>query len=162
MNWQKLSDEEYSQVWDRFYSEFRFKPGIQSRSAIQSGLPILKFDICTIFNGGLSDSDLARFEELGTRLLLEITSTGERLYGLDWQHESFDFNPRNGMRETGLFVPNLVPDGDYYIFLKKDFSNVWFGHPWEQSITLIGVEIVARGLELIPEFEKIKVKEFTR
>jgi hypothetical protein len=44
--------------------------------------------------------------------------------------------------QTNSLVPSFVPDGDYYIFLTKDFQNVWFGHPWEKTITLIGDKLI--------------------
>jgi hypothetical protein len=33
---------------------------------------------------------------------------------------------------------SFIPDGEYYIFISKDHQNVWFGHPWEKTVTLIG------------------------
>ena len=157
MNWIKLSEKEYREVWDRFYSDFHFKPSVNSWPSIKSDQSILKFNISKIYNENYPDSYFDKFHELGLKLLLEIFKPDKRLYSLDWQHECYDFDPRKGMTETGIFTLSLIPDGDYYIFLTKDFSNVWFGHPWEQTITLIGETIVSAGIGLIKEFENIQI-----
>ena len=43
-------------------------------------------------------------------------------------------------------VISFVPDGDYYIFISRDLQNVWFGHPWEKSITVIGEKLISAGV----------------
>jgi len=47
--------------------------------------------------------------------------------------------------EFGEWVIPILPNGDYYIFLTKDFRNVWFGHAWEETITLIGHDLVKQA-----------------
>lgn len=32
----------------------------------------------------------------------------------------------------------VYPIGDYYAFLTEDFSEGTFGHPWEQTLCVIG------------------------
>jgi hypothetical protein len=68
---------------------------------------------------------------------------------LDWQHECFFANPRQITVDTmlpndntSIMVPSFIPDGDYYIFVTKDFENIWFGHPWEKTITIIGDKLI--------------------
>ena len=156
-NWAKLSKKKYDEVWDRFYSDFDFKPSINSWPSVESKLPTLKLDIREIFRENYPNPYLVRFCELGQELLIDISKPNKRLYALDWQHECYEFDPKLGMSESELFTPSLVPDGDYYIFLSKDFSNVWFGHPWEQAITLIGEDVVNNGLRLTEEFRTLQI-----
>jgi hypothetical protein len=43
---------------------------------------------------------------------------------------------------TNSTVVSFIPDGDYYIFITKDFGNIWFGHPWEKTVTVIGDRLI--------------------
>ncbi len=160
MNFQVLSNEEYNIVWDKFYTEFSFKPSINIWPSIQTNKRQLKLNISKIFGETFSEEKWNRFNELGELVLIEIVEPNGRIYALDWQHECFDFDPRKGLWEKDINSPPLIPDGDYYIFLNKDFSNVWFGHPWEMSVTLIGDKIVRKGIELLEEFKKIEITPF--
>jgi len=121
---------------------------------------MLKLNISKVYENDFSEVFYKRFIELGSMILIESTKPGERLYGLDWQHECFDFDPREGMKEPGLFVPGFIPDGDYYIFMTKDYKNCWFSHPWEESVTIYGELMVQAAMELIEEFEKIKIVKY--
>jgi hypothetical protein len=146
-NFRKLSREEYDQVWDRFYDSFKFKPSINEFPAITTDRPQLKFNIANCFSPGYP---LDKLEEFAISLFHNISRPGDRLFALDWQHECYDFDPRKEMDrdEFGDWIVPVLPNGDYYIFLAKDFNNVWFGHPWEQTITLIGDEMVANARKI--------------
>jgi len=47
----------------------------------------------------------------------------------------------------------VFPNGDYYFFIQKDFKWGYLGHPWEESITIFGEE-------LIESFERNKPEMF--
>lgn len=36
----------------------------------------------------------------------------------------------------------MFPNGDYYAFFTQDFSAGTFGHPWEQSLCVMGAPLV--------------------
>ena len=140
-NFKPLDEFEYNKVWGRFRKLFRFKPSMSYFPAITTDTPQLKFDISEGFSSKFSAEQL---EEVVIKIFKDITDPGERIYALNWQHESYDVDPREQMDkdETGEWVIPVFPNGEYFIFLTKDFNNVWFGHPWEETITLIGDEIV--------------------
>src|SRR5437870_732528 len=143
-NFRRLNKDEYDKVWDKFYDLFHFKPSINDFPAIKTDRPQLKFDIKNCFS---KDYPLDKLEKYALNLFAAVSEPGDRLYALDWQHDCYDFDPREQMDRgqfDGWVVP-ILPIGDYYIFLTKDFNNVWFGHPWEQTITLIGEDIVSEG-----------------
>jgi len=152
-NFQLLSEEEDEKVWKAFYNLFHFEPSIDQFPGIKTERVHLKFDIKDCFSPNYPYDKL---EEFALDLFKNISSPGERLYSLDWHHPSYDFDPRKPM-ERGEFdewIVPIFPNGDYYIFLTKDFNNVWFGHPWEQTITLIGDEIVEFAQKMQPGFPK--------
>ncbi|WP_414648331.1 DUF2716 domain-containing protein [Dinghuibacter sp.] len=35
-------------------------------------------------------------------------------------------------------------------FITKDRQNVWFGHPWEKTITLIGEKLISAAAVNLP------------
>jgi len=38
----------------------------------------------------------------------------------------------------------IFPDGDYYAFLRHDFSMGTFGHPWERTLCVFGKALIER------------------
>ena len=140
-NWQKLSQEEEDHVWENFYRQFTFNPSINEFPGVMTTLPQKIFSIEKYLAGQLN---FDRLEDLALVLFQSITVPGERLYSLDWQHQGYSFDPRQEIERNqfGEWIIPILPNGDYYIFLTKDFQNVWFGHPWEETITLIGHDLI--------------------
>lgn len=155
-NRRELEQKEHDAVWAKFYQLFHFNPSTTKFPGISTSLPHLKL---SLKKGPSTDEEVNRFYELSYELFAKITDHGERLYGLDWQHECCDFNPR--LSTKGELIP-IYPDGDYSIVLTKDFNNVWFGHPWEDSITIVGDKLVRNTKEMLNEFEKIKMTVFNK
>jgi hypothetical protein len=156
MNFRSLNQEESNKVWDKFYDLFDFKPSVNTFPAVKTTTAQLKFDIKDCFS---SDYPFDKLEQLALNIFDKISKPGERLYALDWQHECYDFDSRQDMdrNEFGEWIIPIFPNGEYYIFLTKDFNNIWFGHPWEQTITLIGDNIVKFGRQIKEDIEGIKI-----
>lgn len=77
--------------------------------------------------------------------LQELTTEGEFVYALDWQHPAYRLAPHLEEPPAGVFdwpVPAL-PNGDYYIFVSQDLSWGVFGHPWEQTWCVFGDPMVS-------------------
>jgi hypothetical protein len=153
INFKELSQEECDKVWDKFYDLFHFKSSVNHFPALNTNKPQLKFDAKDCFSPNYS---LDKLEDFAINLFTKISKAGDRLYALDWQHECYDFDPRAQMDRDEFedWIVPVLPNGDYYIFLTKDFNNVWFGHPWEQTITLIGDDIVEYGQKMLTDFLK--------
>lgn len=59
----------------------------------------------------------------------------EFIYALDWQYELFLLIiPLINQWDRWTIKP--FPDGDYYIFLPKDFRWGILTHPWEETICI--------------------------
>lgn len=86
-----------------------------------------------------------------------ITQKEEYIYALDWQHPCYRLYPnkididwyanRIISEECGLFkteddinyyLISAIPDGDYHIFISRDFRSFVFGHPWQKTICVLG------------------------
>ncbi|WP_028543343.1 DUF2716 domain-containing protein [Paenibacillus taiwanensis] len=142
-NWIPLSDDQDHFVWDNFYESFNFRPSVHSKDWPSFTLPnpYITYKITDY-----TDSDLDDLEEKCVKTLRALTEPSEYIYALDWQHESFFYNPHleKGSADWTL---SFYPDGDYYFFLQKDFKWGYLGHPWEHTITLFGAELV-RQIEI--------------
>ncbi len=146
-NFQQLKDSIEDSIWERFYQLFQFAPSTTVYPAIKTDKPYLRLDISKVFG----DSRLIeKLERTAIELFIHISSPGERLYALVWQHQSYDFDPRQPLEkdEFDEWIIPILPNGDYYIFLESEFDNVWFGHPWEETITLVGSSMIQRWEEI--------------
>ena len=97
---------------------------------------------------GYSEQSHANFIQQAIEAFIEITTPGEEIYALDWQHECYYYDPRKlrapDMLNDASNIPKIsfIPDGEYNIFVTMDFENIWFGHPWEQTVTIIGNKLI--------------------
>jgi hypothetical protein len=140
--WVDLDDD--NAVWDLFCEQFKFKPRTTSSDwpGIIETKNSVTFGISDLFDG----SEAARMaDQIGLNvemlnLFRQCIVPGERLYALDWQHPSYNFNPFGQFEFSPTYsgmVP-VIPDGDYNIFLADDRRFGMFGHPWEQTICVFG------------------------
>ncbi|MDQ4122753.1 MAG: DUF2716 domain-containing protein [Acidobacteriota bacterium] len=150
--WELLSEIEYDEVWDRFYEQFDFKPSVYRRDF--PGIKEPSSSITYEFDYPISPEIINDLETKTLSAFLSIVPAGDALYVLDWQHDCYWFRPHIPFREWEIPV---LPNGDYYIFLDKDFRFGIFGHPWEKTICVWGEELLAAFEKNKPVlFEKIK------
>jgi hypothetical protein len=150
-----LTEADYKDIWNWVYSTLWFKPSTRSADwpSIQTDKPFRKFSIDFLWRTGYDNELCSRFINNAIKAFVSITTKGEIIYALDWQHECFYYDPRDLTSELMLgnesSIPDIsfIPDGDYYIFITKDLQNVWFGHPWERSVTLIGEKLILAAAE---------------
>jgi len=131
--WIEKTADEHNAVWEDFYERFRFKPDYYQRvaPAIVEPVPCITFDLSCPWTDELVD-------RIGVAFLAafrSVTTPGERLHFLDWQHPCYWFEPHAA--DASNTVP-VLPDGDYYIFLSADLTYGTFGHPWQQSLAVFG------------------------
>ncbi|WP_256762466.1 DUF2716 domain-containing protein [Cohnella sp. WQ 127256] len=138
MNWIPLDNDEYRNVWDRFYEEFNFKPSVYPSDwpTFLEKTPFITYDI-----SNYREEDIDDLTDKCVLAFKGSTQSNEYIYALDWQHESFLFNPHLETNNDKWTI-GFYPDGDYYLFLKKDFSWGYLGHPWEQTICIFGEELI--------------------
>ena len=147
-----LSSKHYEEVWDRVYDTLHFRPTVDNT--------VVPFKISapyTIYGIGISNEcDLETFHRLITEAFINCTTPGELMYALDWQHDAFLFNPRNSEQMQSTYVenskyldggyfacfPDYYPDGDYYLFVSKDFNWGYFTHPWQKKAWVFGKRMV--------------------
>jgi hypothetical protein len=149
----QLAEAEYRRVWDRFSTEFGFRPSTNPTKwpAIKEPTSSVTWSLDALDD----DPDYERLDRLVAVVQQGLTACvppSERLFALDWQHASFQFSPHMvggpGQAEWPL---SPYPDGDYYIYLTADFRTGSFGHPWESSLCLFGQELLDVAAESVGE-----------
>jgi hypothetical protein len=155
-NWMKLNDKEYDEIWTKVYETFSFKPSIYKRNwpSFKEPSPFITFDISDNYD----DNILDEWYEIASKVIKECTDVEEYIYALDWQHESYLYNPhieRPGDRRN--IEP--FPDGDYYLFLPKDISWGILTHPWEETICIFGKDMLDRFLKYNPRMLRKKKRQ---
>lgn len=150
--WQRLSEAEGDEVWDRFYADFHFHPSIHAADfpAIAEPHPSLTFALPRppgrdtrdgLYHRTWPDQD--ELDDLVSSVLAAFracTADDERIYALDWNHPCYWLRPHAAVDEW--FVP-VLPNGDYYIFLERSFLWGDFGHPWEWTMCVFGADLLA-------------------
>ena len=138
MGYDILNEVEYNSVWNRFYSQFMFKPDYHERlrPAIHEPVPSIVYR----FKDEVLDQDIEELDASFRRCFAEIAQQGRLMYALDWQHESYRFDPNSDWSDLPIGV---FPDGDYYIFLTDDFTCGTFGHPWQGSLCVFGERLIS-------------------
>ncbi|HEX6352475.1 DUF2716 domain-containing protein [Actinophytocola sp.] len=153
--WQRLDKDESDQIWRAFDERFLFRPSTRAkgRPAIVEPVPSLTWDLA------ISRHDLEERVQAGVERFAANEDDVNRLvigalrdclpedgwvYVLDWQHPTYRcwphrFDPyvRREVWPTGAF-----PDGDYYSFVSPDLSFGTFGHPWETTLCVWGVDLI--------------------
>lgn len=138
-----------SSVWDILFKEYCFCPKY-IKDSYRWLTPPVPFETFILPENCWNEEQ----ERLVNSFFEELNIT--ELYALDWQHDSFSFDPGDyGKlvreyydvdRNCNVYFPSFYPNGDYHFFVDSDWKYAMFGHPW------IG-EIVVCGQELIDCFE---------
>lgn len=152
---QRLTAVEQDIVWEKFQNDFSFHPSVRQEDwpSIQTTKPSHRFSI-QHFWGDAEDHKIPQFLQKAIDAFVSITFPGEKIYGLDWQHDCFWVDPRDLTvrdmvdSQRGESLLSFLPNGDYHIFITQDFENIWFGHPWESSITLVGEKLISAFTEI--------------
>ncbi len=131
-------------VWDEFYARYDFKPSVYAKDwpAISEPTPSRTFNVGHYYNmpsGGHPEA-VGELGDFYVRSFRNILTKDERVIALDWQHPCYTFDPFFDFNDW--LIP-AFPNGDYYIFMTPDLSGGFFGHPWEQTICVIGEKFVA-------------------
>ncbi|PFN20318.1 DUF2716 domain-containing protein [Bacillus cereus] len=154
-NWIEFTDKEDNRTWERVYSELDFSPSFSTFPSFQLPSPFVTYNISHYFGESVDLDVYDELEEKVLQVFKENTASNEYIMALDWQHECYWVNPHLEFErnEFDEWIIPIIPNGDYYFFIHKDFKWGYLGHPWEKSITIF-------GRELIESFERNKPKMF--
>jgi len=170
-NWVELEKYKYQEIWDRFYNNFDFKPSVHRNDwpTYKVKESYITYDISSIWNSTNFEEYEFKYKDLHQKILesfIKCTTENQIVYALDWMHTCYYFNPRLNF-DCKLFEfadgnkilrwnIEVLPNGDYYIFLADDFRWGLLGHPWEKSICVFGKELIEEVNNNLPVvFDKV-------
>jgi len=137
--WMPLTQREEDGVWERLFAELHFPMG--SRAGKEQ-TPSLTYAIGYVFEEDITVRD-ALEDDLDQKTLAALRrciSQDQRLYALDWQHQSYWFYPHrfSDASSWAAWKVPVLPDGDFYVFLAEDFSFCLFGDCINFTICVFG------------------------
>lgn len=144
--WTLLEPGENDRYWSRLQTDFGFRAGTRAEfwPAIAEPTPSVTFDLSSIFERDSADFAAGAAAVKAAVWWALSLHPAEPLVVLDWQHPGYRFDPRADAGQNNAFGDWPVtpfPDGDYFAFLTEDFAVGTFGHPWEQSLCVIGAAL---------------------
>jgi hypothetical protein len=150
IGWSELEHDD--SAWKKFYEMYKFRPSTLADNwpGIVEPTPSRTFSMQHIY-GSEFDRLTWELSAFYPDCFAKVTPIGQTIKVLDWQHPCFTYDPHAGYEFEAMEdwpIPPL-PNGDYYIFLTEDLSEGFFGHPWEQTICVMGDAFV-RQLENAP------------
>ena len=143
--WQELGRADYDRYWARFNTSFGFRAGVKRESwpAISEPVPSVTYDLSVIQDGAGRGAAYDAINAEALRAFVWAMPEISELIVLDWQHPGYRFSPAaHALTWRAEWKVPVYPDGDYYAFLREDFSEGTFGHPWEQTLCVIGERLI--------------------
>lgn len=148
--WEELDIGEYDRLWSRFESLYGFRAHTEPEGwpAIREPVGSVTFDLAPAWvEDACGFWTTQAVNHLVVRSLACVVPEDDPIIVLDWQHPSHKFWPHR-LPESWI-VPELFPNGvtpcpngDYYAFLSEDMLLGTFGHPWEQTLCVLGEQLV--------------------
>ena len=150
MVWREL---DYESAWRPFDRHFAFAPDYYERvvPAIELPAGALVVDLSPIFahEGARFASGEAAVTAAALRSFIWLAED-EELVALDWQHQAYRYSPAGLVLQDANFLVPVFPNGDYFVHMTADLRWGTFAHPWQQTLTIWGDELVeSLGTELL-------------
>lgn len=141
--WSMLDDND--PVWAGFSEMYKFRPSTLAENwpGIAEPIPSRTYGI-QHFYGPDFNQLTKELSEYYLACFKTVIPKGQSLFVLDWHHTCFVFDPHAGFEFESMeeWPISPLPNGDYYIFLTEDLKGGFFGHPWEQTICVMGEAFV--------------------
>ena len=149
--WHRL---DYDEAWAAFDERFAFTPDFHERDRPAITLPerSLVLDLRPVCSGGDPRSVVGQAAITASALRAFVWLAGDRtMTALDWHHIPYRYSPAaHALARLEPWPIPVFPNGDYYIHLADDLGWGTFGHPWQQTLTLWGDELIeSLGAELL-------------
>lgn len=131
---------DYDAPWSAFELRFGFRASTTPAGwpAIREPSESVTFDLSRISDGAERGAAYDCINAEALRAFVCALPTDD-LVVLDWQHQTYRFRPTvQALTWRPEWAVPVYPDGDYYAFFTDDFSEGTFGHPWEQTLCVVG------------------------
>ena len=154
-----INDKTTEELWKFIKEHLKFRPSYHNDN---SDLPTFDFREFKYLEYDISKMrfDSRLYQSEFERIVANILDEDEFVYVLDWQHQSFVYDPRikklhpnvaitnsgevyEYTSEGDIFyesLPTFYPNGDYFFFVSSKYKWYYFSHPWKKRIWIIGEE----------------------
>lgn len=144
---------DYDSAWTPFNERFGFVANYYERDLPASQFPpgSLVIDLGPVFehNGPRFAAGEAAINAAALRAFVWLAEDDE-LVALDWQHPAYRYSPGRQALSDGIPAIPVFPNGDYFAHMTPDLGWGTFGHPWQQTFTIWGDDLIATlGAELL-------------
>jgi hypothetical protein len=143
--WTRLNKSELEEIWADFEGRFGFRASVDSAGwpAIHEPRDSLTFDLSVVADGAQRGAAYDAINAEALRCFVWNLADAEVLVALDWQHPGYRFRPAvQALTWAANWAVPVFPDGDYFSFFTPDMTEGTFGHPWEQTLCVIGPRLV--------------------
>jgi len=145
--WKLLTDEENAAIWDRFIKEYGFRLGTDPINwpGICEPENSVTFDATDLFSTYYANREQFYFceTELQDWLLnaVSILSGKTNLIALSLNHDGYRSQsfPSTDNSAAKIWPVWIAPIGEYVLFFAPDLQVGIFGHPWERTICVFGM-----------------------
>ena len=149
--WVELDWDAGKVLWAGFADRYQFRASISPGGwpAIVEPTPSVVWDLRPVFEGDYPGGFTAGSREVAGLVLgtvQDCTEWWESIVFHDWVHPSCLFRPHKvdePEEVPGWDVGGLFPNGDYTIFVGRDYAFGILGHPWERSLCVFGQTAMA-------------------
>jgi hypothetical protein len=152
-NWAKLNNDDSNFVWNFVYNKLLFKPIKKEYELVK--LPFVNkcYDISKYYNEGFIEEYYDNLHECTLQVFRQIDKGEKLIYALNWQHESYSFNPTLPFEkdEFNEWLIPVFPNGDYIFFLTKDLKDGIFADGINLKITLFGENCITSFAKNFPK-----------
>ncbi len=138
IGWREMSSGQADDAWDNYKERLGYPNG----DAFHTPEPASTWDISFVYLRDATyltdlESDLA---QKALAALQDCVGPGEELLALDWNHRCYFFNPHHRLANASLssWAVPILPNGDHYIFVTKDFRLGIVGNCVDQTICVFG------------------------
>ncbi len=150
--WAELDWDAGRLLWAEFADRYQFRAGIRPPDqwpGITEPVPSVVWDLGPIFTGDYPGGFTAGCRDVAALVLGTLQDCAqwpETVLFHDWVHPSCLLRPHQVDQPEevpGWDVGGLFPNGDYIIFVGRDYAFGVLGHPWERSLCLFGTAVAA-------------------
>ena len=149
--WGELDWDAGDALWADFADRYQFRASTNADKwpSIVEPAPSVVWDLSTVFTGDYPGGFTAGSRDVAAvvlRTLQDCTQWWDGVVFHDWVHPSRVFRPHTVDEPDevpGWDVGGLFPNGDYTIFVGRDYTFGILGHPWERSLCVFGEPAVA-------------------
>jgi len=161
--WEMLPIDSSDDLWKKFKQQCIFNPSIEIDNQVFS--PKAEYDVYGCSDASLKAEECSDWTTVIRNIFIKVKDKDSHIYIFDWQHSEYKYTPEidkgnvnesyfidDGKGGFNIYLPKFYPDGEYYLFLAKDFRWGYLTDPWRKQITVYGDELrneISRNCEFL-------------